>query len=451
MSKPLKRIYLGIAFLWLVYAGLVVAGHTATGENFWRSKQLWGALLMAAAFVFASRKLSQARAVNLLLLCVSLLFIEGALQIVAWIVPLPGVNTKLKCPFGRVYWTREGWGNSIRNSRGWYYPEFKTDAAHKIALIGDSFVEAVEINRYENFGVLLEKKIRADGQDTAVLAFGNHGTSPAYHMEVLDYVSRHFAPEEAVLFIYIGNDISENSPALNQIPPGQFIYYDLDPQDGLVLNPASSEIRERFIRNLEFSHRPFLQTAWMTFSSHLMTLQTIDSLRDSIALRRAQKTKFNNSADDEIAKSIRKLGLNPEVFRATPDPEAERAMSVLLKTIAACKMICDRRQIRLKVVTIPAFPPLFYETQKGSDWTRRIGDYDFQKPEQRIADFAASNGVPVLELGKFMKDKRLAVEEIQKLYFNGGCGHFTPAGHRFCADAVHETFYSKTAQPAPAS
>ena len=96
------------------------------------------------------------------------------------------------------------------------------------------------------------------------MAFGNHGTSPAYHMEVLDYVARHFKPDEAILFIYVGNDISENSPALNQVPPSRFIYYNLDSDGRLVLHPESSGIRDEFVRGMELGHKPLWQTAWTT-------------------------------------------------------------------------------------------------------------------------------------------------------------------------------------------
>ena len=120
----------------------------------------------------------------------------------------------------------------------------------------------------------------------------------------------------------------------------------------------------------------------------------------------------------------------------------EKALTVLLKSIAACKETCARHGMRLKLVTVPHFPQWFYAHQKGRDWTLQFGEYDFQAPERRVGAFAAANGIPVLELGQWIKTKRLDVQEIQQLYLSHGSGHLSEAGPRFCADAVFQTFVS---------
>ena len=133
MNKTLKRLYLGLAALCLVFAVLVACAEAAWGQSPWVSKQLWAALLAAVAGVVIAWKGKPAVALNLLLLLASLVLVELGLQAVGWLGLLPGVNTKIKSPHGRVYWSREGLGNSIRNRFGWYYPEFNTTAVRKIA------------------------------------------------------------------------------------------------------------------------------------------------------------------------------------------------------------------------------------------------------------------------------------------------------------------------------
>ena len=137
--------------------------------SLWVSKQLWVAGLAAAACAVMAWKCKRTAALNLLLVLASLSLIELGLQAAGWLGLLPGVNTKIKTPHGRVYWSREGLGNSIRNRSGWYYPEFNTTAGRKIALVGDSFVEAVEVHRSRNEGAILEQQMRAAGLDVAVV------------------------------------------------------------------------------------------------------------------------------------------------------------------------------------------------------------------------------------------------------------------------------------------
>lgn len=441
MNKIIKRFYLGLAALCLIFAVLVACAQVAWGQSPWVSKQLWVAMFAAAASAVIAWKCKPAVALNLLAVLSSLLLVELGLQTAGWLGLLPGVNTKIKTPHGRVYWSLEGLGNSVRNSFGWYYPEFNTTAARKIALVGDSFVEAVEIHRHRNEGVILEQQMRAAGIDAAVLAFGIHGTSPAYHRDVIDYAARHFHPDEVVLCIYLGNDVTESSPELNLMPPSKFIYYQHDGAGRLELHPESRELREQFVRGLEFSHHspPFTLSA--TISSHVMSVQVLTSLRDTWSRRRAAAARVSAESTDPVAVQIRATGLNPRAFRVPAESEVEQAVSVLLGTIGACRDTCTTNGMTMRLALIPCFPQSFYATQKGRDWTLRFAQYDFQAHERRISAFARSNGIPVLELGQYMKNKQLDVTEIQELYLSGGSGHFSEAGHRYFAGALCETFF----------
>src|SRR5207253_7565446 len=107
--------------------------------------------------------------------------------------------------------------------------------------------------------------------------------------------------------------------------------------------------------------------------------------------------------------------------------------AVMFAELGRLNEMCDSYGITLRLVTIPCFPERFYETQRGCDWTMHIGDFDFLAPERRIAQFASEHGISHLELGSLMQAKKLDVEEIRALYLSHGIGHFSEAGHRFCA------------------
>jgi hypothetical protein len=447
MSTILRRIYVCLAVLSLLYGALFACSLHALGLPFWTAGQFLAAVAAAAMFFAASKWLKHSAALNCLALLTGLIFIELALQVVAWAGVLPAVNIKSHFPYARAYWTREGLGNAMRNRFGWYFPPFRSSAKWKIALVGDSMVEAVEIHPSRNQGVVLENLLRASGRDAGLFAFGNHGTSPAHARETIRYASRHFQPQEVILCITIANDISDGWPSLNGLPPSSFIYYDMDAENRLVLNPGSAGAQERFVQSLEAPHGPVWAWAGGTLASHMMGLQTLMSVRQGWAERHRGPAVAPLAAgtQDEIAQGLTGLGLKPRCFRLQPDAEVEKAMAVLLGTIRACQQDCAQRNVRFRLMTIPVFPKVFYDQQKGSDWTLRFGNYDFQAPEQHIGAFASSNGIPILELGRFMKEKHLSVEEIRKLYLSGGSGHLSEAGHRFCAEGLFESFYQPAA------
>jgi hypothetical protein len=87
------------------------------------------------------------------------------------------------------------------------------------------------------------------------------------------------------------------------------------------------------------------------------------------------------------------------------------------------------------------FPLHFYASFDHGQWSFELGGLDFALPERLLTSYAAKNDIAILPLGGYMRDNGLDVETIQTLYFSGGRGHFTPAGHEFLAGAIHDAFY----------
>src|SRR3989338_1764770 len=85
----------------------------------------------------------------------NLLAIELLLQITAFFGLLPGINIFSFTPYARLYRTEEGFSNSQANRFGWNSKEIEIkDDHYKIALIGDSFVHALQVHRKNNIGAV---------------------------------------------------------------------------------------------------------------------------------------------------------------------------------------------------------------------------------------------------------------------------------------------------------
>ena len=438
--------FLGLGLFVAALCGLTARSHLQhllTVKTF-LALLLASALLLAAPWVLRPR-LKQ----NLLLLLVSLLVIELFLEGVAWAGLLPGVNTKQRLPWGRVYWTGEGRGNGIRNRHGWYYPGFNLTTTNRIALIGDSFVEAVEIKRGDNLGVRLGGQLAGPWKDYSVLSLGNHGTGPAHYLEVLQYAHRNFQVREAVLVLYLGNDLTDCSAAMALHVVNDFLYYRLDPAGRLTLTPADEAKRTAYAASLGAPHQPpWLQTPWI-LTSHCMSLQIPLSIRDKLALRRRGQAGGQPGGFVPMDTSLAQLGLKAAPFAVDPDPASREAMTILTALLQRSADFCAEHSIKLRLVTVPFFPPDFYASQQGTAWSSRIGDHDFLKPERDIAAWAGQHHISVLPLGEWMQRQKLDVSAIRSLYFTGGSGHFTEAGHRFIAGAMAANFYATPEKTAP--
>jgi hypothetical protein len=447
MLRILRILFVVLAASLLAYIALF-ENYMRLVEGFdFQSKIVWllaaGAVfLLVAAWRFPVR---WNFLIFLLFLCV--LCVEVVLQALCWMGVLPGIAAKNKAPFGRVYWTVEGCGNSIRNRYGWYYPKFDESAPFRIAYIGDSQTEGVESPPDRNQAADLNTLLKNTRPDMAVLGMGTHGTCAAFHVDVLEYAWRHFEPKEAIIEVYLGSNLAEMLPEYHLVPPTGYIYYSLDSSNHLVLNPLSAAVRERRIRLIEICHRSLLVNAPAIFDSHFMILQTLDSLREEVDRRRQQRllaTKINGLGQ-KAGPEYARIGFDPSLFTIPRSSGAQRALGILEAELLRCKEICDSHGMKMRLVIIPVFPRPFYETQHGTNWTLHIGNYDYLAPEQDLMDFAAANAIPVAPIGHAFKAQGLSVDEIHSLYLTDGVGHLSVKGHQRVADIVFSDFYAKPA------
>jgi hypothetical protein len=117
---------------------------------------------------------------------------------------------------GAGYWCRGGNGLPVPgriNSQGWRDVErtiAKPKGCYRIAVLGDSFVEALQVESDRTFVALSEKLLSsATGRCVEVMNFGRSGYSPAEELLVLREYALKFDLDTVVLFFFAGNDISD--------------------------------------------------------------------------------------------------------------------------------------------------------------------------------------------------------------------------------------------------
>lgn len=438
LNRVLRRLFFGLAIILAIGSVTVWCDLGSIGLNPMRAKSFWAMIAGAVGLVIIGWKSLASTKFKIFLLLLTFAFVELLLQIASWLGVLPGVNTKERLPYGRVYWTGEGLGNSIRNRYGWYYPEFDLQKSNRLAIIGDSFVEAVEVHRTRNMSAMLDKRMRERPEAPAVMALGNHGTGPAQYLEVLQYAHRHFAITEAILVIYLGNDISDCSLSLKKVGPERFTYYSLQPDHSLAMDPVSERSIEEYRHVLESSHRPLWLFAPRLAVSHCMSVQLPLGVRRAREKRRiiSESHAPTNSLDAQLEQ----LGLPPEPFAVPPTPEVKEAMAVLKLLLDRAAEFAAQKGIQLRIMTVPFFPPDFY-LQRGVGWSAKMRGYDFLAPERTLSDWASQRHIAFLGLGELMRKQRLSTADIRALYFSDGSGHFNESGHRFAALAQETAFF----------
>jgi len=441
MARWLRRILLALAFAFALFGVSFSVSRVADGSPFYDGATFWCAFGAAAFVAFAALKFPPRRQFILVFLFANALLLELLLQVTAWLGVLPGISAKDRCAYGRVYWTSEGRGNSIRNRQGWYSPKFDLHAARRIAVIGDSLVEAVEVHRTKNLAAQLGTALPSG---TAVYGLGWHGTAPAHYLEMIAYAARRFQPQEIVLVISAGSDIGECVPELSGLAPETYLTYQLDATGRAVVHPASVAARDRFIRALEYPHSSLFTQAPVILRTHCMALQVFNSIRGAAETRRRLAARAEAAQlviGEEEREDFLRTGFQPAPCAIEPTPDTVRAKEIMFAELRLAKEFCTAHNIALRLVAAPRFPAIFYRTQRGREWTTRIGAYDYLEPARATTEFARREGIPHLDLGAAMKAGGLDVEDLRPLYFGGSSPHLTEQGHAYVATQIAGAFY----------
>ncbi|MBX9952456.1 MAG: SGNH/GDSL hydrolase family protein [Candidatus Obscuribacterales bacterium] len=114
----------------------------------------------------------------------------------------------------RVTWRSEGYARSYLGPDGMREPGAtieKPAGVFRVALLGDSLVESLQVPIEETFGQILEKSIKtsASGRELQVLNFGNSGYSTAQEDLQLKFKVLKYKPDAVIVF-YNHRDLFEN-------------------------------------------------------------------------------------------------------------------------------------------------------------------------------------------------------------------------------------------------
>ena len=339
-------------------------------------------------------------------------------------------------PYSRIYQSGEGFGNGLTNNYGRYAPPFELlPDSHRIAILGDSFVEGLQVRKEQNFAVLLEKHLTAANGENAfseVLSLGHPDLGPGIYLSnwMLAAMSRELEPQEAIVLFDLGNDFQTVDRAGTGYP-----YYVYEGQGQVQIDISS------FWNDLHkvehYVHRGYegFQTVLILKTNYLTPRFLWESLSKVAAASEENSVTENTSTEFDINKA------NGFVFNEQTN---EEALLIASSQINMAREQLGRYGIEIKLVTNPTFIEDFYQQE---EWNTIFGNSDLLLPERELRQSAAHYGVPFLGLGAYMQAQGLTPADLQKLYFEDGLGHFTPAGHEFVADALYQCFYAKTLMP----
>lgn len=352
----------------------------------------------------------------------------------------PHLGSRLR-PGIKGYWLAEGGGYFSVNSDGLRDREHSLTPPPntlRIAVLGDSFAEAKEVNREEAFWAVMEKDLQKCGnlprRQVEVINFGQSGFGTTQELLALRHRVWKYSPDVVLLAFFTGNDIADNSKTHRQWY--FFPYYTY--QDGeMILH--NRHTREGWVVFKE-SEDTITKVWWLRWKRWLEDNSRVFQLIQHS--RRWAATWWANLSNRGQATAVQKApepGLSSATYRKPDQAVWQEAWKITEKALLLMRDEVAAHGAKFFVVVLSTgmqVHPDPKERQRYADW---IGVQDLLYPDRRLAEFCRREDIPILLLAPTFQE--YAIQHQKFLHGFGerlGTGHWNQTGHRLAGKMLAE-------------
>lgn len=318
----------------------------------------------------------------------------------------------------------------------------------RIAVLGDSYPEALQVGMEEAFWSVMGKRIQECNlfphQKIEVLNFGVSGYGTAQELLTLREQVWKYSPDVVILTVTTNNDITDNLRALkktDEIP--YFVYQD----NHLTLDDSFRNSRAFRLRQSAVSRFG----RWLRDHSRLVQAMTqghhgFKILLSSWQARRSQKTqppqtpasvpRAEAQKSDLLARA-EELGADNLVYLEPENSVWNDAWRVTEGLILETRNEVTSRGAKFVVVTLSNGPQALPNPAVREQFKKRFGITDLFYPDNRIRSLGEREGFPVItlapELQQFAEHNNVFLHGFGE---NIGNGHWNATGHRVAGELI---------------
>lgn len=296
----------------------------------------------------------------------------------------------------------------------------------RVAILGDSYMQAQNLPFDKTLAPLLERRLRQcaarRGRDAEVLNFGVSGYGTAQELLTYRLHANRYRPDVVMLAFYSGNDVFDNHRDLHESFSDHVPFFVL--RDGrLVLEPPRPE---------QEPATPWFQRVRMAFTDRSIVASRIWNL---YALFRSP---FVPLQVEDVASPFTSPAVSIYVPPASgPLAEAWAVTEALLLNLSA-EVAADGAELWL--VTLANREQHHPNVDVRRSLADSLGVGSLYYPDDRLRDFAHANSIPVVTLAYPLA----AYAAERGVYLNGGThpnypegtGHWNHVAHQLAAEIV---------------
>ncbi|MEJ7616719.1 MAG: SGNH/GDSL hydrolase family protein [Pyrinomonadaceae bacterium] len=401
---------------------------------------------------------------------VGLFVAEVGLRIVGYTYPLfyttdPDRGYALR-PNVEGWYRKEGEAYVRINSRGLRDREHskeKPPDTLRIAVIGDSYVEAMQVPAEDAFWGVMERRLQdcemSRGKKIEVISFGVSGYGTAQELITLRRDVWDYSPDIVLLAFTTNNDVADNSRLLDktdEIPyfvhrDGQLVLDDSFKSSiafrmrSSLLNRTGRWMRDnsRVIQALHQSHAVLKAcvTRWRASKRKEEAAPNVVNAVDAVQAQRreAQLPQPPRPAisPHQVAANVEDIGIDNLIYQEPHDAVWEEAWRATEGLLALMHREVESRGAQLVVTTLSNAIQVHPNPESRQSFMRRVGATDMLYPDRRIKRLGEREGFTVINLALALQ----AYAERNNIFLHGagdqiGNGHWNQLGHRVAGELL---------------
>jgi hypothetical protein len=311
----------------------------------------------------------------------------------------------------------------------------------RIAVLGDSFVEALQVPLESTFWTVAGQELQGCSwlgkQRIEVLNFGVSGYGTAQELLTLRHNVWGYNPDIVMLAFTTGNDVSDNSrklKQLKQLKQSKFIPYFVYQGDELILDnsflESDSYVYRRNRRNID---------ELINYSRLLQFLRNVKRLSENNW--QVKRPNFVTADQEDLFEP----GLLAGIYREPPTPEWREAWRLTEDLIVLMRDEVVVKKAEFIVVTLSNGIQVHPDSTVRERFKDSLGVMDLFYPDMRIKSLGEREGFPVITLAPLMwaytKKNQTFVHGFENTRM--GIGHWNDMGHRLAGQLIAEEICRK--------
>jgi hypothetical protein len=312
------------------------------------------------------------------------------------------------------------------------HPIIKPENVVRIAILGDSYAQALQVPLEKTFWSVIEQKLNTckpfGTQQTEVINFGVSSYGTAQELLTLRHKVWDYNPDMILLGLTTGNDIRNNSKHLESQLNKQvasmmpfFIY-----EDGkLVLDNS-------FVHSATYRRKNgFLWKSFETLSHYFRILQLLRKVKKDIAHRQMA----THSAKSQ------EIGLNDQIYLPPVDVHWESAWRVTEGLLLKMGDEIQHKNAKFLVVTLSSPIQVHPERAVREQFMQNLNINSLFYSDNRIKALGERENFEILNLAPIFQQ----YAEKNQVFLHGfentrfGHGHWNEKGHQLAGELIAET------------